>query len=277
MLCLKEAKVTEPITTLGLGAIAAYLGKDGLQKLLGPTADYLGAGIRDFTKKRVENIGRIFQKADERLGEKRETPGSVPPKVLKTVINDGSYNDDSIAVEYFGGVLASSRTEIGRDDRGARMAKLVDDLSTYQLRTHYLIYSNIKEIFSTKNYQFNMNDRPKMEIFFPNPQYVQAMGFSSEEISKFDPLLRHTFFGLANDGLIEYDFQYGPKESISSRFKGATYGGVVCSPSALGAELFLWAFGEGDKSLIYIFNKDFCPIIEGMPTKVEETIATKET
>jgi len=269
--------VTEPITTVGLGAIAAYLGKDGLQKLLGPTADYLGTGIRDFTKKRVENIGRIFQKGDERLGEKRETPGSVPPKVLKTVINDGSYNDDSIAVEYFGGVLASSRTEIGRDDRGARMAKLVDGLSTYQLRTHYLIYSNIKEIFSTKKYLFNMNDRPMMEIFFPFPQYEQAMGFSIEEISKSDALIRHTFFGLANDGLIENDFQYGSKESISSRFKGATNVGVICSPSALGAELFLWAFGEGDKGLIYIFSKDFRPIIEGMPNKVEGIIATKET
>ena len=267
----------EPITTVGLGAIAAYLGKDGLQKLLGPTADYLGAGIRDFTQKRVENIGRIFQKADKKLGEKRETAGSVPPKVLKTIINDGSYNDDSIAVEYFGGVLASSRTELGRDDRGARMAKLVDDLSTYQLRTHYLIYSTIKELFSTKNYEFNMADRPKMEIFFPFPSYAQAMGFSREEHSKAEPLLRHTFFGLANEGLIENNFQYGPKESISSRVKGAKDSGVYCSPSALGAELFLWAFGEGDKGLIYIFSKDFLPIIEGMPNKVEGTISTKET
>ncbi len=267
----------EPITTVGLGAILAYLSKDGLQKLLGPTADYLGAGIRDFTKKRVENIGRIFQKADERLGEKRETPGSIPPKVLKIIINDGSYNDDSIAVEYFGGVLASSRTEIGRDDRGARMAKLVDDLSTYQLRTHYLIYSNIKQIFSTKNYQFNVNDRPNMQTFFPFPSYVQTMGFSNEEKKKFDPLLRHTFFGLANDGLIENDFYYPSKESILSRFNGATDAGFICSPSALGAELFLWAFGEGDKGLIYIFSKDFRPIIEGMPNKVEGTFATKKT
>jgi len=46
----------EPLTTVGLG-IAAYLGKDGIQKLLGPTADYLGQGLRDFTQKRAHTIG----------------------------------------------------------------------------------------------------------------------------------------------------------------------------------------------------------------------------
>ena len=34
----------EPITTIGLG-VAAYLAKDGIGKLLGPTADYLGEGL----------------------------------------------------------------------------------------------------------------------------------------------------------------------------------------------------------------------------------------
>lgn len=107
-------------TILGLGAIAAYLGKDGLQKLLGPTADYLGAGLKDFTQKRIDNVGSIFRRADEKLGERRDQPGTIPPKVLKTIINDASFNDDKLAVEYFGGVLASSRTQLGRDDRGGR-------------------------------------------------------------------------------------------------------------------------------------------------------------
>ena len=36
--------------------------------MLGPTADYLGTGIRDFTQHRVDNVKRIFQKAGEFLG-----------------------------------------------------------------------------------------------------------------------------------------------------------------------------------------------------------------
>lgn len=267
----------EPITTIGLGAIAAYLGKDGLEKLLGPTADYLGGGLKDFTHKRMENIGRIFKRADEKLGDKRDQPGIIPPKVLKTIMNDGSFNDDSLAVEYFGGVLASSRTEYGRDDRGARMAKLVDGLSTYQLRTHYLIYSTIREIFLNKDYQFNMDDRPKMEIFLPFRNYTQAMSFTSEEIGKNDALLRHTFFGLSSEGLIESSFQYGPMEHIKKTVPTANDGGIICQPSAQGAELFLWALGCGDHGLNYIFSEACQPSVEGVPNIVADTIPVKVT
>ncbi|HIF9251299.1 TPA: hypothetical protein ACX6RB_002405 [Photobacterium damselae] len=266
----------EPITTVGIGAIAAYLGKDGLQKLLGPTADDLGTGLRDFTQKRVENVGRIFQTAETKLGDKKDADGSVPPKVLKTIINDGSYNDDSVAVEYFGGVLASSKTELGRDDRGARMAKIVDDLSTYQLRTHFLIYATIRQLFKEKGFIFNMDDRDKMEIFIPYSFYTGAMDFTQEELNKGETLVRHTFFGLANDGLIENNFQYGSKESINRRFAKAEYDGIICQPSALGAELFLWAFGQGDKALNYIFDSSFNPLIEGLSPVIQNTVAAKE-
>lgn len=64
----------EPVTTVGLGAIAAYLGKDGLQKLLGPTADYLGQGLKEFTQKRAQTVGRIFENAASKLGKKMEAP-----------------------------------------------------------------------------------------------------------------------------------------------------------------------------------------------------------
>ena len=57
----------------------------------------------------------------------------------------------------------------------------------------------------------------------------------------------------------------------------AEHDGVMCQPSALGAELFLWAFGESDKALSYIFDGNFQPIIKDMPNKVKNTIAIKET
>lgn len=271
-----DNNMAEPIVTVGLGAIAAYIGKDGIQKILGPTADYLGNGLRDFTQKRIENVGRIFQKAESKLGNKESTEGSVPPKVLKAIVNDGSYNDDEVALEYLGGVLASSKTEFGRDDRGARMARIVDDMSTYQLRTHYLIYSSMKQLFKGQGYEFNMDDRPKMEIYIEYPYFAQAMEFTPDEMQKASTLLRHILFGLQNDGLIGSDFQYGPKEHMVKRASGAQYDGFVCQPSALGAELFLWAFGEGDKDLGYIFDDEFSPKIEGLPSLVPQTLAVKK-
>ena len=50
----------EPVTTIGIGAITAYLGKDGLTKILGPTADYLGGELKVFTQKRVDILVRFL-------------------------------------------------------------------------------------------------------------------------------------------------------------------------------------------------------------------------
>lgn len=264
----------EPITTVGLGAVAAYLGKDGIQKLLGPTADYLGQGLRDFTQKRVETIGKIFQKAESKLGDRIDAPGEVPPKVLKAVLDEGSFSNDELAVEYLGGILASSRTEHGRDDRGARIAKIVDSLSTYQLRTHYLVYSTVRTLFAEKRLSMNMVGRPKMKIFIPFSGYLAAMDFSQVELGQISSLLSHIFFGLHGDNLLEGDWQYGDKDSITKLFAGATEGGVVCQPSSLGTEVFLWAFGQADKPLDYIFSPDFTPVVAGMPMAIHDACAT---
>jgi hypothetical protein len=124
--------------------------------------------MRDFfAQRRMENIGKIFQNATRKLGDKIEKPGMVPPKVLKAVLDEGSFCDDVIAIEYFGGVLASSRTEKGRDDRGARIAKTIEELSSYQIRTHHLIYATIRSKFSSSGLPFNMEGRPKMQLFLP--------------------------------------------------------------------------------------------------------------
>jgi hypothetical protein len=41
---------------------------------------------------------------------------NVPPRVLSGLLTDGSYRDDKVACEYFGGVLASSRTEVSNGE-----------------------------------------------------------------------------------------------------------------------------------------------------------------
>ena len=263
----------EPLTTVGVGAIAAYLGKYGLQKILGPTADYLGQGLRDITKKRVETIGKIFQSAESKLGDRIKVSGEVPPKVLKAVLDEGSFSNDSLTIEYLGGILASSRTELGRDDRGARIAKIVDSLSTYQLRTHYLVYSTVRTLFAVKGLSMNMNGRSKMRLFMPYSGYIEAMDFSQTEMQQIDSLFSHIFFGLHGDNLLEHDFHYGDKDSIRKFFPDATEGGNVCQPSALGAEVFLWACGQADKPRDHIFASEFIPMIAGMPSSIHGACA----
>ena len=267
--------MSDPITTVGLGALAAYLGKDGLEKLLGPTADYLGSGLKDFTQKRVEAVGRIFASAQGKLGAKADTPGEVPPKVLKSVINEGSYASDPLAVEYFGGILASARTEGGRDDRSARLAKIVDSLSTYQLRAHFLIYATVRRLFTGKNLLFNMDGRPKMQFFVSFDGFASSMAFDARELQQFGQLLNHILFGLHGDNLIEGQFQYGNKEHMIKLFAAAPDGGIVCQPSALGGELFLSAFGMADRHLDEIFSDDFPEFPTGVPDGFAGAVATK--
>ncbi len=261
----------EPITTVGLGAVAAYLGKDGLNKMLGPTADYLGESLRDFAQKRAQNVGKIFGNAEKKLGQKIEQPGQVPPKVLKTIINEGSYSDDEIAVEYFGGILASSRTEQGRDDRGARIGKILDGLSVYQIRTHYIVYTLVRKIFKDSGYKFNQDDRPRMQIFIPWDSHIGAMEFSQSEMNQLTSIVNHSFFGLNTDDLIE-TFQYGPEEHMKKHCAEINDGGIIVSPSAFGAELYLWGYGQGDKDLAFILNDEEFTDMQGLPVIMKDVI-----
>ena len=266
----------EPTTTVGLAALVAYLSKDGVAKILGPTAEYLGDELKAFTQKRIGNMGKIFSNAERKLGDKLDRPGQVPPKVLKTIVNEGSYADDAVAVEYFGGVLASSRTEVGRDDRGARLAKMIDSLSAYQIRSHYLIYSTISELFSNSGNSFHTQEnRNKMQFFMPFQSYRDGMAFTRQEWDN-PQISSHIFHGLSADGLIGDNWQSGNQDFLRKSLSGVSSGGSICTPTALGAELLLWAFGHGDKDLDFLLTGDFSPEIEGIPKSVPNAVVTKD-
>ena len=267
----------EPVTTFSLGAIGAYLAKDALAKLLGPTAEYLGEGLRDLTQRRGESIGKILSNAAKKLGCQLDKPGVVPPRILRTVVNEASFCEDRVALEYFGGVLASSRTEDGRDDRGARVIKIVDNLSVYQIRTHYLLYSTLAKLFSGAGKRFGTTgDRARLELFLPMEGYATSMGFSPRELNN-PQILSHIWHGLFSDGLIEGQWQFGGRASLKSIFPKVPDDGIICRPSALGAELYLWAFGYGELPLESIFSSALVTEIEDLPSIVSGAVPTKST
>lgn len=264
----------EDLISIGAAGIAAYLTKDAIQRLLGPTADYIGEGLKNFVQKRSETVGKIFKNAQSKLGGKMDVPGTVPPKVLKMILNDASFSNDDLAVEYFGGILASSRTELGRDDRGAHMAKIVESLSTYQLRTHYLIYSTIRTLFSEKGLSINLKkERTKMQIFIPSSGYLSSMDFSQSEYNQIYSILPHIMFGMSRDEIIN-EFMIGSKENIAKIFPDVSEHGTILSPAAHGVEIFLWAFGHADKPLDYFFSPEFNPTITGIPAFIPGSCAT---
>src|ERR1043166_1913296 len=191
----------------GLIVLGSALGsKDIVVKMLGPTADYLGDGIKDFTTKRVNTLVGIIANAAKKLGTKLdETDGSVSPKILKGLINDASYCDDFLSVEYFGGVLASSRSGISRDDRGAYFNALISRLSSYQLRIHYIFYHIIKELYDGEDINIGLSsNRQKLTIFIPLSTFIEAMDFEEKEKKEISNIVNHailliSFFSFSSD------------------------------------------------------------------------------
>ena len=228
-----------------IGTGLALLGSAKLfEKLLGPTADYFGKEFKNWTEKRINNVRKIFSNATQKLGNDIEINGSVPPKVLKSILIEGSFCDDELSIEYFGGVLASSRSAISRDDRGSYFISLINRLSSYQLRSHYIFYSIIKKLFDCQDFNVNLlNDREKMATHIPFDVFNHAMDFSENENAKV--LIPHLMFGLLRENLIGEHILFGSgpylKKHVNKRLKS----GIIFLPSTFGIELFLWANGKG--------------------------------
>lgn len=262
---------------MDIGSGLALMGGAKLiEKILGPTCDYLGKNIQHLAAKMLQNIAKVFQNAENKLGDRIKDEGSVPPKVLKNILDNGAWCDDELTCEYFGGVLASSRSSISRDDRGAYLINLVSRMSSYQLRMHYLVYSAINRVFSGQN--LNICDsaiRRQLEIFIPFDTYEKALAFSEEEQNRRSELTSHILFGLSNNDLIENSFLYGPQESLLIRYPKADKPGIIVQPSLIGVELYMWAYGYGLEPLTSFFNKSllFKPI-EGI--QIGEAYSTKE-
>lgn len=229
----------DPITTVGAG-LAVIGSKDILVKILGPTADYIGGEIQGFVQKCNINLDNIFFKAKKKLGPRLEEPGKVNSRILKHILDEGRFCEDELVAEYYGGILASSKTEHGRDDRGISIISSIKELSTYQVRLHYLIYYLVHQLYSGKDLSLG-TDRDKMRIYIPALVYDAAMDFSDNEYPP--DILIHAIGGLSRHGLIGVIFQHGSKEFLSKFYKDAPSEGMILTPTVQGAEAFLWGMG----------------------------------
>ena len=232
--------MVDPVTTLGAG-LTVLASKDLLTKLLGPSADYLGGEMKTFVEKSHVNLESIFRAAIEKLGPLANEPGEVSARILKHVIDEGRFCEDPFVVEYLGGILASSRGEASRDDRGTFYLNEITSLSSYQIRTHYLVYASIVRAGNpTKqdtSYWFEENS---LSVVIPEAGYVDAMEYTAEE--KSDQISYHSFLGLGMRGLCERGTKVKTPPSSHPDFD-QPYRFVW--PTRYGYELFLWGLGLG--------------------------------
>jgi hypothetical protein len=231
-----------------------------VEKLLGPTAEYLGGGIRDYTKKGMTNLGRIFEHAAKILGDKLDEPGQVPPRVLKGILQEGYFCEDELTAKYFGGVLASSRSGVGRDDRAASFISLTSRLSTYQVRSHFIFYSVFKDVCNGRSDNLGLSsERDKFKLYVPIDSYSAAMDFQQGE--SVPVLIPHIMNGLHRESLIGGTWTTGSERSIKESARiDVPKGGIVFYPSAPGMELYLWAHGRSDAPVGIFLKTAFSPV-----------------
>jgi hypothetical protein len=238
----------EIITSAGL---ATAVGVKLIYDVCGPTAKYAGGELASYAKVGVENLKRVFENADKQLKAQGKIGGQVPPRVLKEILSEGYFCEDELQAMYLGGVLASSKGTISRDDRAIAYCSLVNSLSSYQLRTHCILYSTL--LRATHFYiggtqhplenAVNWIQKHGLSVVIREADYQAAMEFSGTE----QPIniAQHAFVGLEKQGLSEGGIlviqPYRPKEGdVPFRF---------FYPTLLGVELFLWGQGIGDSGL----------------------------
>lgn len=240
--------MVDPITLSASAAVAAYLSKDGVTKLLGPTADYLGGELKGLVEKSQQNIGAIFKKAEEKAGPKLEGPGVVNPRVLKHVVDEGRFSEDELFAEYFGGVLASARTDDGKDDRGVYYSNIIQSMSVYQLRMHYFLYILIWNLAKGKTIDVNNYfGRLSMDLIVPIQVYEQTFNASPSDAEM--SIISHAMAGLTRLDLIEDTWKFADREFLKSERLEVSDRSFFVTPSIPGLELFLWAHGKGELGL----------------------------
>ena len=115
-------------------------------------------------------------------------------------------------------------------------------MSNYEIRLHYIFYNSFREKFLDSN-EFNITEENKCmkyQLFFSFDEFINS--FVIEQSENPNSILEHALPGLVNRSLIGKNYAYGGKDFLSQRFKYAgDQGGIIASPSLLGAQLFLAA------------------------------------
>ena len=115
-----------------------------LKKVLGPVSDKIGEDIQSlYVIGRDKIINAAYRKIEDPDDQK-----VVNIRVARDVLWHGAFSDDEICAEYFGGILAASRSDDGQDDRSIEFVDTIKGLSSSQLKFHYMIYRGLYNLLS---------------------------------------------------------------------------------------------------------------------------------
>lgn len=162
--------MTEPTET---GVEIALPGEWAVKRLLGPVLSEIGDDIkRLYAAGRDRILATAINKVDD------IDDGRVPNlRVTRDVLWHGAFSEDEICAEYFGGVLASSRTDDGKDDSSIQFVDIIKSLSAKQLRLHYMAYYALNKLLVQEERDINVaqgREIQAVEVWLPSMELADV-------------------------------------------------------------------------------------------------------
>lgn len=250
--------MTDPVSTAALALQATKTGEavgtaaakpvgELLTRLLGPTVDEMSRDLLEkYKARRVERVvRRAAHKAD------LSVHGYVAARVVAGAFEAVEWSDDEFLAEYLSGVLASSRSEDGGDDRGIAWIGLIKTMPVAQIHLHLAIYSAARRLVTAKAPE-DRDATSNQKMFFSDSELVAELGetvvglLKEDDGPATDPGGIHAaFHGLQALGLIR-NLSHGDGEFLSSsEIHDFGEGGFVFGLTTRGAQLFMAAHGLG--------------------------------
>ena len=159
------------------GIAIALPGEWAVKKLLGPVMSEIGDDI-----KRLYAAGRdrILTTAIRKLDDIDD--GKIPNlRVTRDVLWNGAFCQDKVCAEYFGGILASSRTDDGRDDSSIQFVDVIKSLSAKQLRLHYVAYFALNKLLIQQQRYINVaqgSEIQRVNVWMASLELVNVHGIN---------------------------------------------------------------------------------------------------
>ena len=136
----------------------ALPGEWALRAVLGPTLAEIGGDIGKLYAKGRDNIVSAASRKIVDIDDGKRAN----LRVARDVLWNGAFADDDICAEYFGGILASSRSDDGKSDEAIQFVDVIKSMSSSQLRMHYIVYNSLnRSLVSTRE---NINVAQSNEI-----------------------------------------------------------------------------------------------------------------
>jgi len=217
----------EPITTTTIAvAAASWSGA----KLLGATFENMG-----------KDLNQLYQKGKDKIiaNATKKTPniddgGQTNLRVTRDVFWNGSFADESICAEYFGGILAASRSIDGKNDAGIFYLDIIKSLSSGQLKMHYLIYRMLNKLLISNEQKKSLNPAQEAELGTEKLFFVFSQNLLKQFAQEDVVAILH---GLSAKNII-HSFQTKTHESEN---KQPLFYYAEISPKSLGIQLFAMA------------------------------------